>query len=129
MWILEENFALRTCILSSPSAENPSAGPWSVVRSDIRRIQTTATNNGVKVNAKQREQLLDVLKPNIKAIVKEGVEHYIGNGTRFMLELLMHAETQERCGKWHSRSEKRETVRWGKEKGTAIIDGVDKSER
>ena len=34
-------------------------------------------NNGVKVSAKQREQLLDVLKPNLKAIVKEGMEQYI----------------------------------------------------
>jgi putative transposase len=91
------------------------------------RKSSTDSNTGVKVNAKQREQLLDVLKPNIKAIVKEGVDQYIGNGTRFMLELLMHAETQERCGKWHSRSEARETVRWGKEKGTAIIDGVKRA--
>lgn len=86
-----------------------------------------SSSNGVKVSAKQRELLLDVLKPNIKAIVKEGVDQYIGNGTRFMLELLMHAETQERCGKWHSRSQKREPVRWGTEKGTAIIDGVKRA--
>jgi hypothetical protein len=45
------------------------------------RKSSTAANNGVKVNAKQREQLLDVLKPNIKAIVKEGVEQFIGNGS------------------------------------------------
>jgi len=81
--------------------------------------------NGVKVTAKQREQLLDVLRPNIKAVVKEGVEQYIGNGTRFMLELLMHAEAQELCGRWNSRTEKRELVRWGTEsKATAVINGA-----
>lgn len=32
-----------------------------------------------------------------------------------MLELLMHAEARERCGDWHSRSEQRDTVRWGSE--------------
>ena len=84
-------------------------------------------NNGVKVSAKQREQLLDVLKPNLKAIVKEGMEQYIGDGARFMLELLMHLEAQELCGKWNSRSGKRQHVRWGTEKkGTAIIGGADR---
>jgi putative transposase len=89
------------------------------------RKSSTFDNAGVKVTAKQREQLLDVLKPNIKAIVKEGVDHYIGNGTRFMLELLMHAEAQELCGRWNSRPQKRDLQRWGVEKkATAIIDGA-----
>jgi putative transposase len=89
------------------------------------RKSSTSDNNGVKVTAKQREQLLDVLKPNIKAIVRDGVEQYIGYGTRFMLELLMHAEAQELCGRWNSRPQKRELRRWGVErKGTAIIDGI-----
>jgi putative transposase len=91
------------------------------------RKSSSSTINGVKVNAKQREQLLDVLRPNIKAIIKDGVDQYIGSGTKFMLELLMHAEARERCGDWHSRPEKRETVRWGTEKGTAIIDGVKRA--
>ena len=55
------------------------------------RKSSYSNNNGVKVTAKQREQLLDVLKPNIKAIVKEGVDKYIGDGTRFLLELLLLA--------------------------------------
>ena len=84
----------------------------------------TLKNNGVKVSAREREQLLDVLKPNLKAIVKEGMEQYIGNGARFMLELLMHAEAKELCGKWNSRPGKRENVRWGTERGTAIIGGA-----
>src|ERR1700685_1381405 len=82
-------------------------------------------NNGVKVTAKEREKLLDVLKPNIKAIIRDGMEQYIGDGTRFMLELLLHAEAQELCGKVYGRSEERQARRWGTEKkATAIIHGV-----
>jgi transposase-like protein len=82
-------------------------------------------NNGVKVTAKEREKLLDVLKPNIKAIIRDGMEQYIGDGTRFMLELLLHAEAQELCGKVYGRSEERQGRRWGTEKkATAIIHGV-----
>jgi putative transposase len=89
------------------------------------RKSSSDTKKGVKVTAKEMEQLLSVLKPNIRAVVKEGVEQYIGNGTRFMLELLMHAEAQELCGKWNSRPQKRELSRWGTEKNaTALIGGA-----
>jgi len=89
------------------------------------RKSSTSDKNGVKVTAKQREQLLDVLKPNIKAIVKEGVDQYIGNGKEFILELLMHAEARELCGRWNSRPQNRELQRWGVEKkSTALIDGA-----
>ncbi len=91
------------------------------------RRSSTSDNGTVKISAKQREKLLDVLTPNIKAIVKDGVDQYIGSGTKLMLELLMHAEARERCGDWHSRSQQRDTVRWGSEKGTAIIDGVKRA--
>jgi transposase-like protein len=67
------------------------------------------------------------LKPDIKGIIREGVENYIGNGTRFMLELLMHAEAKELCGKRYTRSEDRRMVRWGTEKGTAQMDGARRS--
>jgi putative transposase len=91
------------------------------------RKSSSSTKGGVKVRAKEMEQLLDVLKPNIRAVVKEGVEQYIGNGTRFMLELLMHAEAQELCGKWNSRPGKREVGRWGTEKkATALINGASR---
>lgn len=82
-------------------------------------------SKGVKISSKEREQLLDVLKPNLKAIVKEGMEQYMGGGARFMLELLMAAEARELCGRRNSRSNKREYVRWGTEKkATAIIGGA-----
>jgi len=78
-----------------------------------------------RFTAKQREQLLDVMKPNIKAMVRDGMEQYIGDGTRFMLEMLLHAEAQELCGKVYSRTGERQAQRWGSEKkATAIIRGV-----
>ena len=79
------------------------------------RKSSSDNKSGVKVTAKEMEKLLDVLKPSIKSVVKEGVEQYIGNGTRFMLELLMHAEAQELCGKWRLRITMfSPTVRFGK---------------
>jgi putative transposase len=91
----------------------------------IMKKSSSDKNKGVKVSAKEREQLLDILSPNIKAVVKEGVEQYIGNGTRFMLELLMHAEAQELCGRWNSRPQQRKLGRWGtEEKATALIGGA-----
>jgi len=62
------------------------------------RKSSTPSRAGVKVSAKEREQLVDVLRPNIKQVVQEGVDKYIGNGTRFLLELLMHTEARELCG-------------------------------
>ena len=89
------------------------------------RKSSSDNKSGVKVTAKEMEKLLDVLKPSIKSVVIEGVEQYIGNGTRFMLELLMHAEARELCGNWNSRPPKRELARWGTEKkATAVINGA-----
>lgn len=88
------------------------------------RKSSTSDNNGVKVTAKQKEQLLDVLRLDIKSIVRDGVDQFIGGGTRFLLELLMHAEARELCGRRYSRSQERKPVRWGTEKGTAIMGGV-----
>jgi putative transposase len=88
------------------------------------RKSSYSKNAGVKVSAKQREALLDVLQPDVKTIVREGVERYIGGGTRLLLELLMHAEARELCGRRYTRSNARKTVRWGSERGTAIMDGA-----
>lgn len=89
------------------------------------RKSSSLGDGGVKVTAKQREQLLQILGPDIKEVVRKGVDRYIGNGTRFMLELLMHTEAQELCGKWNSRPQRRELGRWGVEKkATAIIGGA-----
>jgi putative transposase len=88
------------------------------------RKSSYSNKAAVKVSAKQREQLLDVLKPDIKSIVRDGVDTYVGNGTRLLLELLMHAESREQCGRVYSRSRDRKIVRWGKQKGTAIMGGA-----
>src|ERR1700731_81304 len=89
------------------------------------RKSSSSSKSGVKVTAKDREQLLDVLKPNIKAIVKQGMEQYVGDGTRLMLELLLHAEARELCGRVYSRSGERKAQRWGTErKATGIVRGV-----
>jgi putative transposase len=88
------------------------------------RKSSYSNNNGVKVTTKQRENLIDVLKPDIKTIVRDGVESYVGTGTRFLLELLMHAEARELCGRVYSRSKSKKMVRWGTEQGTAMMDGA-----
>ena len=51
------------------------------------RKSSSNSRKGVKITAQERERLLDVLKPNINKFVKDGVEKYIGDGTRFMLEV------------------------------------------
>lgn len=89
---------------------NRSSTPWS---------------EGVKQrNAKLKEQLISLLELNTDQVVMEGVNEYLAIGARKLLELVMHAEAQQRCGKYYSRSQEREAQRWGSEKGTAIIDGV-----
>jgi putative transposase len=86
---------------------------------------STFSDTGVKLNPRQREKLLEILKPlELQHVIQDGVNQYIGSGTRMLLELLLHAEAQELCGKWYSRDQKRSYVRWGTERGTAIMNGV-----
>ena len=81
---------------------------------------------GVKrFTAKQREKLLEILEPlELKNVITDGINDYIGTGTRLMLELLLHAEAEKLCGKWHEHDPERLYVRWGNEKGKALIDGA-----
>lgn len=81
---------------------------------------------GVKrFTPKQREKLLEILEPlNLKSVITDGINDYIGSGTRLLLELLLHAEAEELCGKWHEHDNEREFVRWGTEQGKAFIDGA-----
>jgi len=77
-----------------------------------------------RFSAKQREELLEILGPlDLKKIISDGINDYIGSGTRLLLKLLMEAEAKELCGKAYSRSEERKAKRWGREKGTAIVSG------
>lgn len=87
--------------------------------------KSSSLNGGrVKLTAKQKEELLDVLGLNIKEIIEKGVDEYVTDGKRFLLDLLMQQEVRELCGRHYSRCEERKSVRWGKGKGTAIIDGA-----
>lgn len=86
---------------------------------------STPRSKGVKQrNAKLREQLQNLLALNVEQVVLDGVNEYLADGTQKLLELLMHAETEQRCGKWYSRNEERQAVRWGTEQGTAIVGGA-----
>lgn len=86
---------------------------------------STPRSKGVKQrNAKLKEQLQNLLELNVEQVVLDGVNEYLTCGTRKLLELLMHAEAEQRCGKWYSRNHEREAVRWGSEQGTAIVDGA-----
>lgn len=81
---------------------------------------------GVKrFSVRQREKLLEILEPlELKNVITGGINDYVGSGTRLMLELLLHAEAEKLCGKWHEHDKEREFVRWGTEKGKALIDGA-----
>lgn len=85
-----------------------------------------SSDEGVKrFTPQQREKLLEILVPLDlqKVIVEEGVEDYIGSGTRLLLELLLHAEAERLCGKWHEKDPERLFERWGTERGKALYDG------
>ncbi len=86
-------------------------------------------NEGVKrFTVEQREKLLEILEPlQLTNVITDGVNDYIGTGTRLMLELLMHAEAERLCGKWHEHDNEREFVRWGTEQGKAFIHGAKRS--
>jgi len=81
---------------------------------------------GVKrFSPKQRERLLEILEPlDLTKVITDGINDYIGSGTRLMLELLLHAEAEKLCGKWHEHDKERQFVRWGAERGKAFIDGA-----
>ena len=81
---------------------------------------------GVKrFTPKQREKLLEILEPlDLKNVITDGINDYLGSGTRLLLELLLHAEAEELCGKWHEHDKERQFVRWGTEQGKALIHGA-----
>lgn len=85
------------------------------------------SHRAVKVDAKQMEELLDVLAPNIEQIIREGVNEHVGDAARFMLQVYMNAEARALCGRRYSRSSERKNVRWGNEQGKALIDGVKRA--
>jgi len=72
----------------------------------------------------QKEKLLEILLPmDLKCVIQDGLNDYIGSGTRLLLELLLQGEAQQLCGKWHAKDPGRLYERWGNEKGKAFYDG------
>jgi len=77
-----------------------------------------------KANVKVDQQnFAELLRPDLTEIVQQGLNDYIADGVRLLLELLLQAEAQLRCGDRYGRSGDREAYRWGNEKGTGIVLG------
>jgi putative transposase len=84
---------------------------------------STPSSPAVKLDFNQKQKILGMLGLDVNEIVREGVETVIASGTRVLLEALMQAEVEQRCGEKHTRGAARECVRWGSERGTAKIGG------
>jgi transposase-like protein len=56
--------------------------------------------------------------------LSEGINEYLDDARRVMLEALMQAEVQHRLGDFHQRVDGRSMHRWGYEKGTAMVSGA-----
>lgn len=84
---------------------------------------STSLSKSVKLDAKQAKNFCSLLRADLTEIVQEGLNDYIADGVRLLLELLMQAEAQLRCGDKHARSCQREASRWGSEAGTGIVFG------
>jgi transposase-like protein len=70
-----------------------------------------------------QEKLLQELPVDYRLVVKESVTNYIHEATRLMLELLMVAEVADHCGERYQHSSERKSVRWGTQRGTALVAG------
>jgi transposase-like protein len=74
-------------------------------------------------NGRLKEQLFSVLEHNVEGVIQEGVGEYLRTGARVLLEMLMEAEANQRCGTRYERSDGRKYVRWGTDTGTAVVSG------
>ena len=74
-------------------------------------------------NGRLKEQLFSVLEHNVEGVIQEGVGEYLRTGARVLLEMLMEAEANQRCGTRYKRSDERKYVRWGTDTGTAVVSG------
>ena len=79
------------------------------------------------LDSEQREAVLKAVNLDLKEVVAEGINEYIENGAKLLLELLMQAEVETLCGTNHQRFEQRKHVRWGSESGTAVVGGLRRS--
>jgi transposase-like protein len=87
-------------------------------------MSKSSTSKSVTVkHAKLPENLAELLRPDLTEIIQQGLNDYIADGVRLLLELLMQAEANLRCGDRYARNGQREASRWGTEKGTGIVFG------
>lgn len=83
---------------------------------------SSSKGKSVKYSRNELEELVRLLAPDFKEIIRAGVNDYVADATRVVLEALMHSEVWQRCGAPYSR-EQRDLVRWGTEEGTAVVEG------
>lgn len=85
---------------------------------------STSKGRRVKPDAKlTAKAFCELLRPDLTEIVQQGLNDYMADGVKLLLELLMQAEAQLRCGDRYARQSDREASRWGTEKGTGIVFG------
>lgn len=76
----------------------------------------------LNIRKKQQEQLAIGMFDYRKAL-EAGVTEYLNEFKKHFLETLLQAEVNDRAGLPYERNENRDVVRWGSEKGSAILDG------
>ena len=79
---------------------------------------------GVKHSATELEQVMKLLAPDFRQIIEKGVNEYLAEASKVVLEALMQSEVWQICGAPYSRTPERQAVRWGSEEGLAIVDGA-----
>ena len=84
---------------------------------------STIKAGSVKLSAKQQEQLVSTLRLDYKQVIKQGVNDYVEKLGIVLLEALMSAEIAELCGEFYKHDQERTHVRWGSQKGMAVVDG------
>src|SRR3989338_3774344 len=67
----------------------------------------TSSSQSVKQAAKLSKELAELLRPDLNEIVQQSLNDYVADGVRLLLELLMQAEAQLRCGDKYVRNGKR----------------------
>lgn len=75
------------------------------------------------LGSEESKAILKSLNLDVDSVVSEGITEYLEKGAKLLLRLLMQAEVETLCGQSHERFEGRCCVRWGSEKGTAIVGG------
>jgi transposase-like protein len=89
----------------------------------MTQSSSVLSNNVKRGNGRLKEQLFSVLEHSVEEVIQDGVGEYLRTGARVLLEMLMEAEANQRCGTRYERSDGRKYVRWGVDRGTAVVSG------